>query len=275
MKNSDEIRKVIKEEECACVFIDDSGSRGTDIGTTHMPSDRFSWVGVVVPPCMGLTVFENMDCLLLKIRKKYGADELHFVDIFNGKRVWKGVDVDDRMNIFSALSDIIVKENFYLFNRTLYETNAMFELARGIFPKFAGKDMNKPEVCALSLLLVKVQMFLEEMKWENSIVIIDNGIQKPGSSMVEKSLSPFIKDGEMFFCSSKDIAPLQIADFAAYSLSRSQVILGRIKNNKGISNVDKKFLKAVEPLVNIYDNTFIRLVNTNPLFDIKERLSNN
>lgn len=275
MKGSDEIRKVIEDEECACVLIDDSGSRGQVLNIPNRPDESYSWVGVVVPPTMGRYVFDKMDRLLDELRTKYGynVDELHFVDIYAGNCAWKNVDFDERMNIFRMFSNIVVKDNFYLFNRTLYKNNEMFELARKIFPDFAGKDMNDPNICALSLLLVRIKMFLEGMGWKNSIVLVDEDIQKPGSFMVEKSLSPFIKNGEIHFCCSKDVAPLQIADFAAYSLHRSQVILGRMENNKLKSNTDKKFLKAVQPIANIYENVFIRLVNTDPLRDIKDMIS--
>lgn len=255
MANVKDIRRVIKAEKCACVFVDDSGSQGQAQGLPHMPDDRFSWVGVVVPPKKGEYVFEQMDGCLELIRNTINADEFHFSEIYNGKGAWKNVRLENRLGIFSVFSNVIAAEKFSVFNQTLWENHYVVKEFAKKFPVVAGKKLSDPKICSLVILMIKIRRFLEKQKWLEAVIVIDEGIQKSGSIIQCPGLSPTFRNGEVTFSCSKEVFPLQLADLAAYALNRSQVIIGKKKRLGSISVTDAKFCEAVGPLMDCYDKT--------------------
>lgn len=250
------LRSIIESEDSACVFVDDSGSQGQRQNIPHLPDDRFSWVGVVIPPRYGGNVFCQMDECLQWMEEKYDARELHFSDILGGKGAWKGVDFEERIQIFRAFSYIISKEKFPIINQTLWPGHSKLEDISNWLPVFAGKDKSDPKFCSLALLLLKILLFLWEQGWKKAIIVVDEGIQKAGSTLIFENSAPFFKASEVWFASSEMVPPLQLADFAAYSLNRAQVLTGKEKK----TNADIEFLLAFESMANCYSDVKVRRV---------------
>lgn len=252
MASPEEIRRIIENEECACVFVDDTGSQGQTQGLRHMPDDRYTWVGLVVPPLMGAYVFEQMDRCLNLVKSYADVDEFHFAEIYGGTKEWKGVDISTRLGIFSAFSSIVKRENFRLFNQTLWDDHEALRYFSRTIPVIFGKKVNNPEICSLVILMTKIREFLEEQKWHNAMIVVDEGIARAGTSKKCNGLWPIFRFGEIHFASSKEVSPLQLADLSAYVLNRNQVIVGRY-NTKKLSPIDLEFIKAVQPILDCYD----------------------
>jgi hypothetical protein len=256
VKSADQIRDEIVGSGNPCVFIDDTGSQGQRQNLAHMPDDRFSWVAVVVPPLQGANVFQQMDNCIQYIGEAFGADELHFNEIMSGKKAWKGIGLDQRLSVFQAFSHILTQEGFPLLNQTLWHGNDAIAKLASEFPRFDGKSVDNPKFCSLLLLLLKVRMFLRKKGWSNAHVVVDEGVQKAGSSMKLDGLAPLFHEGEVYFASSNTIQPLQLADFAAFSLNRSQVLTAK----KDLKWADIMFLEAVQSFAHLYDGVELRSV---------------
>jgi hypothetical protein len=69
-------------------------------------------------------------------------------------------------------------------------------------------------------------------------------------------LAPLFHEGEVYFASSNTIQPLQLADFAAFSLNRSQVLTAK----KDLKWADIMFLEAVQSFAHLYDGVELRSV---------------
>lgn len=259
MASSEEIRRIIENEECACVFVDDTGSQGQMQGLRHMPNDRHTWVGLVVPPHMGAHVFEQMDGCLNLINSYADVEEFHFVDIYGGNGKWEDVDISVRLGIFSAFSSIVKRENFRIFNQTLWNDHKAVRYFSRRMPMICGKEMKHPKICSLVILMIKIRKFLEAQGWSNVMIVIDEGIEKAGAIKKCDGLWPTFRFGEIHFASSKEVSPLQLADLSAYALNRSQVIIGKHNTGKA-SWIDSEFMESIYPLLDCYDKVKKRIV---------------
>ena len=89
------------------VYVDDSGNPGQETGSDFLPSSRKSWTGVIVPSAVAADVMTAMDMFLTGVRGDFGAEELHFTDVFSGKGPWRGVPVGQRIEIFDLMSGLM------------------------------------------------------------------------------------------------------------------------------------------------------------------------
>lgn len=228
MTSPDEIRKIAETENCACVFIDDTGSPGQIHNLSHLPDNWFTWVGIIIPPCLGREVFDGMSQLLKEGKKKWGVDEFHFTKIYQRKDVWELESMDERMKVFSYFADIIKEKQLQFVNATLADRN---DHLKGHFSDpliLKGKKMDDPKILSLYVLLYRVDQVLKELGYDNALIVIDEEIQTKGTKIKCKRFPSTFRHGEVHFASSKEVAPLQLADFAAYSFNRMQLICGRI-----------------------------------------------
>lgn len=256
MASPDEIRRIVEVEKCACVFIDDTGSQGQKQNLPHLPDDRFTWAGIIIPPRLGGQVFHYMDELLGKGQNKYGIDEFHFVEIFGGKNNWQNVDVKERLNIFRVFADFIGQKKFEIASATLEDADDHLD---NKFPRsliIKGKDMKDPKILSLYILLRRVAEILDKLEWTNTLVVIDEGIQKKQSLIKCNKFPSSFRKGEIHFASSREVTPLQLADFAAYSLNRMQIVCAKyIENSRSLGFIDFGFMDATGPIVSLYKNT--------------------
>ena len=84
-------------------YIDDAGTPGVRSKSAFLSESRKSWCAVVVPRRASHPVSAALALLLFGIRQDYGAEELHFSEIYSGRGVWRGVAIEDRMKIFDLM----------------------------------------------------------------------------------------------------------------------------------------------------------------------------
>ena len=81
-------------------------------------------------------------------------------------------------------------------------------------------------------------------------MFIDEGYKKNGIAISIPAFESVFVDGLVCFASSSFVSPIQLADFAAYCLNRTQLILG--KNE--LSFFDKRLLEILTPITWNYQN---------------------
>jgi hypothetical protein len=122
--------------------------------------------------------------------------------------------------------------------------------------KYSGKigpfDFSNHEHLALLILLIDIQCYLRESKFgKPARVWIDEGFFKQAVGVRNKSFEPEFADGQICFSTSDKIPLLQLADFAAFGLNRSQLLL----SNDALSRADQRFFQIYSDIASNYHNT--------------------
>lgn len=236
------------------VFIDDTGSPGLQNTPPNLHADRKSWVAVVVPRTVIAEIWEQFPRAIAELKNQTGATEFHFTDIYSGTRSFKGVALEKRLAVFAFMAEIFRQYRFPVFVQTLDPDTLRDVRKRGPFPKRLGRfDFEKHEDFALFFLLLRVKWHLEKNYPESdrlARVFVDEGFQRNGAGIAVPPLRHVFADGLICFGRSSSILPLQLADFAAFCLNRTQLIIGR----REIRDLDESFLRLIEPVVWNYEN---------------------
>jgi len=81
-------------------------------------------------------------------------------------------------------------------------------------------------------------------------VFVDEGYKKNGAAISIQPLRRVFADGLICFVRSDSVLPLQLADFAAFCLNRTQLLLGRPE----LRQRDELLLRIIQPIVWNYQN---------------------
>lgn len=88
-------------------------------------------------------------------------------------------------------------------------------------------------------------------------VFIDERFKKNGTGLQIPTFSDVFMDGQIYFAQSSSIYPIQLADFAAFSLNRVQ-LLGSKKQR---STLEQSLLKNLSPVAFNYINIEQKVVS--------------
>ena len=236
------------------VFIDDSGSPGLKDTPYGLHPDRKTWVAVILLPDHATEVMEQMPKMLAELKRLTGANEYHWVDIFGGRHDFKGVDPEIRFGLIGAMAEILGQREFPILVQTLDPVSMRAVRAQGQFPDRISKfNLRKHEDFALFLLLTMVKSHLKQFPEPERVpahVFIDEGFLKRGQALQLPSFDPIFSGGLLCSADSSSVFPIQLADFAAFCLNRSQLILGKEKKSEN----DIRFLRLIEPMAPNYIN---------------------
>lgn len=189
------------------------------------------------------------------LKELYGADEFHFTDIYNRKKAFKGIDLDDTLSMIAVFAEIVDQYDLDLFvqtiNKDFLDKNAGFCRVLDIVLNNIGlekaHDLEKYEAYGLIMLLLKANQYIKAKDPNNKIVAVfcDEGI-KPSGSAIDFELSG--ENIPISFESSKNILPLQIADFVAWSLSRTKQALDKQSDGQ-MKGYEQEVLIELQPIV--------------------------
>lgn len=283
------------------VFIDDTGSPGMPNTPIGLHPDRKSWVAVVVPPTkvedVGYAVGGAVDALL----EDLGINEFHFTEIYSPPKrsPFCNISIDERLVIFQMFADFFSIYELPILIQTLDPTThteliegwrRSVNVIQGIdsesgrlvinpfdrFPRVAGCfDLQQHGDAALWLLLMRVHSHLVDQQSSvpgRALVVIDEGKRQPGQVVQLGMLEDVFVDGQLHFASSSMTPLLQLADFAAFYLNRSQLSLRKETRNgfeiellRILSPIATQFLNATHRLA--WPSAEGRLVDSQPRMD--------
>ena len=234
------------------VFIDDTGSPG--LHTTYPHSERKSWVAVVVPKHQISEVLYELPKAVEELRGGTGAIEFHFSDIYAGRKTFGSIDLNVRLGLFRFMAHVFSVYRFPVIVQTLDPDSIADIRSRAPFPQKLGPfDLTKIEDMAFLILLFRVEWLLKEIGTEHggkARVFVDEGFKKNGIAIKMDNFNRCFVDGLVCFARSDAIQPIQLADFAAFCLNRTQLILGKPEP----SDLDYEFLNIVSPIAWNYKN---------------------
>lgn len=233
----------------AGVYIDDSGTPGVKSPSAFLHLKRKSWAAVIVPEGRAKDVHMAMRIFLEGIKKDYNADELHFTDIYGGRETFQGISIEDRYQLIELTVSIFKSFQIPVFYQTL-SPEFMRELKARGFPavgRVGFLDLANHEHLALLSLLIQVKNFiLANRKYipREIPVFVDEGMKKSGTTLTIPSYRGVYEGGEIRYAKSHENPFLQLADFAAFAIGRTQWLLGQGK----LKDRDRRFLQIVSPL---------------------------
>lgn len=260
------------------VFIDDTGSPGIQDAPNNYHPERKTWVAVLVPPAQMREVMVQMPAALEELKESVGADEFHFTEIYSGKKQFKGVDLQVRLNLFVFMAKIFTEYRFPILVQT-FDPETLADVqsrSNGQLPdSIPPFDLTSCNDLALFFLLIQVKGFLQEteMRGKNARVFIDEGFKKQGIALRIPSFENVFADSQICFADSSSIFPIQLADFAAFSLNRVQLIGG--KQDRG--SLDNEVLRILSPIAFNYVNikkTEVSLDREGPLMTLADSRPN-
>lgn len=248
LKYSDFLNDLYNDESYG-VFIDETG--------VPDKQDKKTWVAVIIKP-------EIMSDVLYAIKRvisesevflEIPMNELHFGEIYNGKGKYRGIPFDKRLVLFKVMVDLFKHYNLPVIVQSMTpELLQQFEeLKKKGIRKIGPFDLENYNDMGLFLLLFKIKEYILENRMnpsELARVFIDEDYKKNGIGILLPSYEDVFLNSGIFFCDSNAIQPIQLADFAAFCLNRTQLIINSSKPHVR----DIKLAKILSPLAEHYHN---------------------
>lgn len=253
------------------LFVDDTGFNKNK-NSKRLNDEKISMVGCLVAVDKIQDLANELNFQLSELKELYDADEYHFTDICNHKNQFEGIDGYDALSMIQLFAEIIKEYDIKIVTKTI--TGEILEKNNDLISevdKIAAKcglsntsEAQKNESRALILNILNAKKYVESLSGGNEIaaVFCDEGLRKNNA---ETKIKLGGKDIEIDFCSSKEFPYLQVADFAAWALTRSKLNLEK-SQNKEMKDFDLMTMKILEDIVPNYIN--IEAVSTNAGYGI-------
>lgn len=236
------------------IYVDDSGNPGADSGSDFLPSSRKSWTAVIVPSVIASAVQTAMEIFLAGVRDEFGAEELHFTEIYSGEGPWKSITVDRRAEMIEIMADLMDRFGLPIVHQTVSDHTLLdhAELRRFLEGRRVG-DWNLEDISHFGLLLLcsQVSKYIRTMKDDSPQdfelpfpLYVDEGVMPAGGEREFPNWSDVIEGPKVCFRRSSDVPGIQLADFAAFVITRSQWASVKRKPEPVFRRADELILRA-------------------------------
>lgn len=194
-----------------------------------------------------------MGMLLSGISQDYGAEELHFSDIYSGRGMWAGVGVEDRMTMFDLMATIFEKFDLPVIYHTVSESMlsdhaesfSRMEATPGQF--WDIKSIPHHGLLMMCWRLAHCLRYLKGQYPEDfptpMPVYVDEGLAKAGSEIDLPNWEDAIEGGKLRFGRSVDNPGLQLADYGAFTIARTQWLPAKQEKGKPVTAGDLHMMK--------------------------------
>lgn len=220
-----------------CIFIDDTGSPGNKSKSAYISESTVTWAAVILNYDQVNQIEGKIVELSKIINRESSISEFHFKDIYCGKGEFENVDIKVRILIIKLFVSLYNKYSPMVLVQSINKNTLTNSGFRDNFKKtkIDGFNFNKPKDFGLFCLLLGCQKYIKANTKEYQLpvdIFIDEGRQKANTSQNVKSISDITPNGQVKYCSSKDVMLLQFVDFIAFTLNR-------IQNNFAKENMKK------------------------------------
>lgn len=236
----------------AAYYIDDAGTPGAESKSTFLSKTRKSWCAVIVPERVAGALGEAMGLFVSGVKQDFGANELHFADVYGGRGAWKGVPVQARKEIFDLMTDVFDKFSLPVVFQTV--SQSMYSDHVDLFSRtktMPGQFWNLESIPHFGLLLTCFQISRYFDYFRRNFpadfprplpAYVDEGLANAGAEVGLPNWEQAIRDRKLTFQRSLDNPGLQLADFAAFSISRTQWLAGKQEKGTPISSADQHIM---------------------------------
>lgn len=208
----------------------------------------------MVPEKVTDALGEAMGMFLSGVSQDFGADELHFSDVYGGRRKWNGVPVDARVEIFDLMTGIFeafqLPVIFQTVSRSMYLDHIELFSRTQVKP---GQFWDIKSIAHFGLLLTcfQISKHFDRLQKEHPHdfpqplpAYVDEGLAKAGAEVGLPNWGSAIQGRKLTFQSSIDNPGLQLADFAAFSISRTQWLAAKQEKGTPINEADQHVMSV-------------------------------
>ena len=212
------------------ILMDDSGSA---IDTDEGKQDRKSWVAVLIPPSDSSDAITQMDGLSDELQRQFGVREFHAHEVFHGRGSWSHVSIPHLKAVVATVARILGPTRFPIVVQTFWKGNEshgkLLSMIMGQHLKLMKRkfriDFRSPKDAALVFCLFRCLNYIKDCyphtRWH---VFADAGKRQPGQTTLVPLKWSNSEVVRVNFEDSKLCPLIQLADFAAYFMNRSQQI---------------------------------------------------
>jgi hypothetical protein len=235
------------------IFIDDAGTPGVVSKSEFLPEDRKSYCAVIVPNEVVEDLSKALTILYRGVKQDFDADELHFTDIYSGRGVWKGVKPALRKEIFDFMLTIMEKFSLPI----IYQTSSRnLETSQIDTHKTRDGDWwdysNVSHQALIWLCFVTSKQIRKYRSEPDSSpdfdcpfeTVIDEGLMKAGSEVELPNWGDVFLNKKIKFRSSQSCPGIQLADFAAFCISRAQWLAARLDQSRVLTEADRHIFES-------------------------------
>ena len=243
------------KEDFICV-LDDTGFDASKTNSQVLQNEDVTYVGLVMQEYTYGLLKNFMAAMCAKLYKTYGSSEFHFTDMYNQKGKFKNLSKEEFLEIVETFAEAIHTFDIDIFTQTvpknIFEQNEALD--KGIQHALEILQMKKSQKNKNFILsLTQLKRFMSAMYIQPKLkrIICDEGIRKADSSLefqFKGSSDSMLVD----FKSSAQTPVLQMADFAAWMLTRSKQILS--KKGEELNKVDMSILQCFKNISPSYAN---------------------
>jgi hypothetical protein len=244
-----------------CVFIDDSGLPGTNI--KGVSSEEKIFCSVVAPPSCSKEVMEasfeiseELQKISMDILGISEIKEFHFCHIYHASKEYKDVPLQARIGLFEFMAKFLVHYPLEVITVGLEESRNKEFIMSGLPEHLPPIDFRKVEQTAFWFLIFKLRDYFTQKSYPSiPSAFCDVGLAKQGTAI--QGNVPFLKNffkHAIFFIDSSLLPGIQIADFAAFMLSRHKVVLGKWQNRQRLNQMDEMVIELMNYVYPKYTN---------------------
>ncbi len=236
------------------INIDDAGNPGAESGSEFLSETRKSWTAIIIPSSVAGDVSTAMDIFLAGVSSEFKAAELHFTDIYSGRGVWKGVEIAKRIEVFEIMAGIMESFALPVIHQTASaETLNDHHQVLSQIRRAPGAWWDIKDIAHFGFLLPCSNLSKHLRKLHTECphdfelplpAYVDEGLAKAGTCIDLPNWGDVIEGQKVLFCNSGENVGIQIADFAAFTISRTQWIIVQQKLRESVSKGDMLFLKT-------------------------------
>lgn len=248
------------------LYIDDTGINPKEKTSIVLKNEKATHAGVIIREDLVETVSNIMTELCNTLYNRYNTNEFHFTDIYNRNKKFKNIEAEETINILETFTELFKTYSLRIVASTI---NSMY--SQKISPYQENID-NALKIIKLpvneksqSLLFtyIKAKQHVEELtkRAHISTIVCDEGLKKKGTVLTIPG-----EDTTIIFKDSADDKLLQLADFAAWFISRSKNIFDKIQKSGKYSELDKIIL-------NIYSDLSPQYIGKQTAVELNEKLN--
>ncbi|CAX26985.1 protein of unknown function [Methylorubrum extorquens DM4] len=211
-----------------------------------------------MPSVVANDVQTALAIFLAGVRAEFGAEELHFTEIYSGEGPWKAVAVEKRAEMFGLMARLMDTFGLPIVHQTVSDYTLLDHpnLSRSLKGQRVGDwDLEDKSHLGLLMLCSQVSKHIRAMKGDNPrafalpfALYIDEGVMSAGGERKFPNWSDVIEGPKACFRKSCDVPGIQLADFAAFVITRSQWAVVKRKPSQVLGRADELILRAAAGL---------------------------
>lgn len=234
------------------LYIDDTGLNSNNLNSNQLKGEKVTYCGVLINENDRPQVEALMDTMCASLNKRFCTREFHFTEIYNRRNRFKNIDIDETIEIITTFINILVHYNAKIIVQTVdADTFGKHPELKRVLEDLldainCSKD-DKMKGLIITTLMADMRLGNDRVK----DIYVDEGLRKAGSS-ISLPVTP-VRTKRINFVSSTENSLMQLADFAAWMLSRVKQILNKMQTRE-ISEIDEEMLELFGYLKDSYIN---------------------